>query len=74
MAPIFGVGTWAWWEVVKQELGLVGKLFRALWEDRFGWESMMENRGPGGVGSGSGIASGAGAGAGVGVGTGKTEL
>lgn len=68
MAPIFGLGTWAWWEVVKRELGLVGKLYRGIWEDKFGWESMMDNRGPGGRNNG------AGAGAGVAVGTGKTEL
>lgn len=58
---------------MKRELGLVGKLYKGIWEDRFGWESMMENRGPGGVVNG-GSRSGAVAGAGGGVGTGKTEL
>lgn len=33
---------WTWWEVTKRELGLVGKLYKGLWDDQFGWKSMME--------------------------------
>lgn len=42
-AIVFGLGTWAWWETVKRELGLVAQLFGALFEDRFGWKSTMED-------------------------------
>jgi hypothetical protein len=67
MAPIFGLSTWAWWEVVKRELGLVGRLYKGIWDDRFGWESMMENKQ-------SGAGTGAGGNVGAGVGSGRTDL
>jgi MFS superfamily sulfate permease-like transporter len=41
-AAIFGMLGVSWWAVVKRELGLVGKLYRGIWESRFGWEDTMD--------------------------------
>ena len=42
-AAIFGTLSAGWWAVVKRELGLVGRLYRGVWDNRFGWENTMEN-------------------------------
>ena len=42
-AAIFGTLSAGWWAVVKRELGLVGRLYRGVWDNRFGWENTIEN-------------------------------
>jgi len=42
-AAIFGSLSAGWWVVVKRELGLVGRLYRGVWDNRFGWENTIEN-------------------------------
>jgi hypothetical protein len=42
-AAIFGAVLAGWWGVVKRELGLVGRLYKGVWDSRFGWENTMEN-------------------------------
>jgi hypothetical protein len=42
-AAIFGAVLAGWWGVVKRELGLVGRLYKGVWDDRFGWENTIEN-------------------------------
>jgi len=41
---IFGAVLAGWWATIKRELGLVGRLYKGVWDGRFGWEQTMENK------------------------------
>lgn len=41
-AAIFGRLGRGWWTSISRELGLVGELYRRLWETRFGWAGVLE--------------------------------
>ena len=41
-AAILGGKIMSWWIAIKRELGLVGKLYKGVWDGGFGWQETLE--------------------------------